>query len=274
MPTTPSWLIQLAELYSLNHWWGYLFRFSTLILTAILVRVVANSIVHYIFGLARQNNRLIVSEQRARTLDELLSSLTTFSVVIMTFIALLLLFGIPASTLLPTLGLFSAGLGLGARPLISDYLAGITLLFEFSYAIGEKVEILGVIGTVERVGLRVTELRADSGELFVVPNGDVRLIRNFSRGAFSPATVRVTVGTQNLENTLVILERIAEKALISHQALLLEQPVVISESGELAGKTVLTLLAKAHFKQGAELRRLLMLDVHQALSESQIFDIT
>ena len=67
-------------------------------------------------------------------------------------------------------GLLSAGIGLSARPLISDLLAGVTFMFEDTFAVGEKVEVLGVHGVVETVDLRATWIRAPSGELQVVPN--------------------------------------------------------------------------------------------------------
>ncbi|MDQ4075856.1 MAG: mechanosensitive ion channel family protein [Chloroflexota bacterium] len=269
-----TWQEQLVVLYSLDYWWGYIARFVTIILLTLVALVVAQRNVRRFFRFALRDDRIIVSERRARTLEGLLSGLTSFIIISIAIIWGLLLLDIAeASYLFPALGLFSAGFGLGARPLVSDYLAGITLLFEYSYAFGEKVEIMDVIGTVEAVGIRTTVIRADSGELFVVPNGDVRVIRNFSRGTFSPASVRVTVAPRDLRATIAVLEQVAEEASEKYDELLVERPEIISETGELSDKTQLTLVAKARFTHGAELRRKLIADVHDALAAVQIEEV-
>lgn len=266
-----SWQEQLAILYSLEHWWGYMTRLVTILLVASMARRLARRLVRRFFRYAVRDNRLVVSERRARTLEDLLSSLSTFVIFLTAFSAIILALNVAdANVLLPTLGLFSAAFGLGARPLVSDYLAGITLLFEYSYAFGEKVEILDVIGTVESVGLRTTKIRADSGELFIVPNGDVRVIRNFSRGAFSPASVRVVIRADDLSRAIEVLEAVGQEVAQQHAELLVGTPEVLSETGELGLTTQLTLVAKARFSHGAQLRRILLEAVHRALSESGI----
>src|SRR5687768_11623065 len=212
MPTTPDIAARLAFLFSLDHWWGWFTRPLAVIVIAVVVRWIAQRLVRRFFWVAFRSNQLRFGERRARTIESLLSGLTALVVYTVALIVLLNTLGARSDALLFAIGLFSAGFGLGARPLVSDYLAGITLIFENLYAFGEKVEMLDVIGTVERVGLRTTEIRADSGELFVVPNGDVRVIRNFTRGSFSPATIRVSVKPQDLNKALEVLERFAVEA--------------------------------------------------------------
>ncbi len=265
---------QMAHLYSLAHGWGYVARFATILLLALLLHRLARWAVRRFFHYALRTDRLVVSERRARTLEGILLGLTSFLTIMMASISLVLMLNIAdANVLFPVLGLFSAGFGFAARPLVSDYLAGITLLFEYSYAFGEKVEIMEVMGTVESVGLRTTRLRADSGELFIVPNGDVRVIRNFSRGAFSPASVRVTVAPRDLRATVALLERVAQEAMERYPDDITEPPEIISETGELGAKTQLTLLARARYSHGAHLRRNLMADVHDALTLAEIEEI-
>ena len=237
----------------------------------IVIRFVAVWLVRRFFRYSIREDRLAFSERRARTLEGLLTGLTTFSVIVVAAIWAILSLGIlHANVLFPVLGLFSAGFGLGARPLVSDYLAGLTLLFEHSYGFGDKVEILEVIGTVEHVGLRITEIRGDRGELFVVPNGDVRLIRNFSRGAFSLASVRVVVRATDLKRAIAVLEEVADHALALYKEELVSRPEVISEEGELGNETPLTLRVKARFGQGAQLRRHLLTDLNDAMSAAGI----
>jgi small-conductance mechanosensitive channel len=69
------------------------------------------------------------------------------------------------------------------------------------------VELLGsggnVEGVIERVYLRITQVRAPSGELITVPNGEIRLVRNYSRGLFSLGDVRIKIQTADLAQLLI-----------------------------------------------------------------------
>jgi small-conductance mechanosensitive channel len=270
MPEVPSLYAQFLALYDLSYWWGWVIRPITVVVLALIIRWVAQRLVRRFFWLAFKSRRLRFGERRARTIESLLMGLTTMVVSIVAVVVALSMLRANTDTLLFAIGLFSAGFGLGARPLVSDYLAGITLIFENLYSYGEKVEIMEVIGMVERVGLRTTEIRADSGELFVVPNGDVRVIRNFSRGAFSPATIRVTVKPKDLNKTLDVLERFAEEAQGRYGDEVIDHAEVISDTGDLSAHTTIMLVIRAPFAHGAQLRRRLLADVYTALAEAGI----
>ena len=261
-----------AELYGLESPLGYLLRVLTVLALLFVGRAVGILVVRLALHRARHSQRLVVSARRMATLDTLLSSTVTFVTVIVALFGGLIWLGANSGILFPLLGLFGAGFGLGVRPLVSDYLAGITLLFENSYAQGEKVEIMDVVGTIERVGIRTTLLRADTGELFTVPNGDVRLIRNFSRGAFSTASVRVALKADDLAHAIAVLEQVAAQAMKSYGEELVERPEIISEHGELGATTKLTIIVKARFSHGAQVRRALLTDVHHALRAAGIHE--
>jgi len=172
-------------------------------------------------------------------------------------------------TLAWVVGLFSAAFGLGARPLISDYLAGISFIFEDTFAVGEKVElpaIATVEGIIESINLRTTTIRASSGELYVIPNGEIRTVRNFSRGKFSLANVIVKINAGDLARTLPLLEDLGREAVILLPNLL-EPWRIISESGVIGQHTELTLVAKARFGKASEMRPRLLALIHERLVE-------
>jgi small conductance mechanosensitive channel len=167
------------------------------------------------------------------------------------------------------IGLFTAGFGLGARPIISDFLTGVSFIFEDTFDVGEKVEILEVEGVIEAVNLRTSTLRAPTGELYIVPNGEIRLIRNFSRGRFSTVKVTLKLAAEDLSHAIPILEELANDAVIQLPNLL-EPWQVLSESGIIGQNTELTLVAKARFGHGAEMRPRLLALVQEKLSEENI----
>ena len=208
------------------------------------------------------------SERRAETLGGLTQDVLRVLVYTMATVAALSLF-VDSRGLLTFLGLFSAAFGLGARPLVSDYISGMVFLFEDQYTIGEKVEINGVEGVVEDLNLRTTHLRAPSGEFYVIPNGEVRNVRNFARGTFSIGTIRLQINTAQLDEAMTILNRIVP-TLMEAVPDLLEVPELISERGEMGIHTELSLVARTQYGRGASSRTQLLSLIQSAFEEGGI----
>jgi small conductance mechanosensitive channel len=204
--------------------------------------------------------------ERAATLQGIVADLVSLLAVSVAVVAALVrLFHVDADTIVWTVGLFSVAFGLSARPILSDLFAGMSLVVGDIYAVGEKVNVAGVEGVVEEVTLRTTRLRSDSGELFVVPNGEVRVVRNFARSSFSVASIRVTVASGNLQTALEVLQELGATA--AERLPDLEPPLqIVSETGAIAASTTLTLVAHARFGRGAALRPELLALVNEAFA--------
>lgn len=206
--------------------------------------------------------------ERQETLRSLISSAITF-VAFLSVILLSIGQFVDAATLVWMVGLFSAAFGLGARPLISDFLSGAGFIFEDTYAVGEKIEVLGLEGIVEEINLRTTLLRSPSGELYVIPNGEIRTVRNFSCGRFSLISIKLTLQAEDLSQAIPLLKELRDEA-VSVLANLLEPWQILSESGVIGLQAELTLLAKARFGKAAEMRLRLLALVHERLAEAEI----
>ena len=234
-----------------------------------IVHLLANRISWRIMQLNRlAPQRRQLRTERQQTLQGLISSTITFVAFTGAILFSIGLFVNP-ETLIWMVGLFSAAFGLGARPIISDFLTGISFLFEDPFDVGEKVEILGVEGVVEAVNLRTMSLRAPTGELYFIPNGEVRLIRNFSRGRFSSAKITLKIASEDLGEIVPLLEELGKEA-IHELPNLLEPWQVISESGIIGQQTELTLTAKARFGQAAAMRPRLLAFVQERLEAAGI----
>lgn len=209
-----------------------------------------------------------IRPERQLTLQSLLASGLTLAAFAIATISSLALF-VDFDSLLWVFGLFTAGFGLGARPLIADFLTGVSFIFEDAFDVGEKVEILGVEGVLEAVNLRTSTLRAPTGEIYIVPNGEIRLIRNFSRGRFSTVKVTLKLAADDLGQAIEVLEGMAEDSLLLLPNLL-EPWQVLSESGIIGQDTELSLVAKARYGHGAEMRPRLLALVQEHLSKENI----
>lgn len=250
-------------------WWGYVVRMATFYALAVLVHRLRWRTAGRIVRLSRYTPepRRPRPERRA-TLRSLIASAITVVAFTAATLASVGQF-VDATTLVWMIGLFSAAFGLGMRPLLSDFLAGVSFIFEDTFAVGEKVEMVGVEGVIEAVNLRATWLRAPTGELYVVPNGEVRVVRNFSRGRFSVANITLKIAAADLSRALPLLEDLGKEAVVLLPNLL-EPWRVISESGVIGQQTELTLLAKARFGRAAEMRPRILSLVQQRLVEANI----
>lgn len=211
------------------------------------------------------------SVERQKTLQSLISSAISLMAFIIAFLASLGLF-IQPDTLAWMVGLFSAAFGLGARPLISDYLSGLSFIFSDTFTVGEKIELSGppvMEGVVEAIKLQTTLIRSPTGELYVVPNGEIRTIRNFSRGKFSIANITLKISTSDLRTSFETLETLGKEAVVILPNLI-EPWQIISPEGMMGQYTELTLIAKARFGKAAEMLPRLLNLVQERLAEAQV----
>lgn len=211
------------------------------------------------------------SLERQKTLQSLVSSTIGLAALIIASVASMGLFIAP-DTLAWVVGLFSAAFGFGARLIIGDYLSGLSFLFEDTFAVGEKIEISGnptIEGVVEHINLRTTSLRSSSGELYIVPNGEIRTVRNFSRGKFSIANITIRIQSMDLSSARATLEALGDEAVTLLPNLI--EPWKVTNLGGVIGQyTELTLIAKARLGKAAEMRPHLLTLVQERLLEMNI----
>jgi small conductance mechanosensitive channel len=262
-------LDQFINLFVGDVWWNIMIRICSSYLLAWLFHRLGRRMAHRMlrpsrFGPLGPRHR----PERQATLQGLIDSTISIAAFATATLVTVGQFVSPEA-LIWIVGLFSVGFGLGARPLISDFLAGVSILFEDTFAVGEKVEILGIEGFIEAVGLRTTQLRAPTGELFIVPNGEVRVVRNFSRGRFSTANIKLNIAAADLAKALPFLDALGKEA-VTLLPNLLEPWQVVSESGEMGQQTELTLVTKARFGRAAEMRMRLLTLVQERLAEAGI----
>jgi small-conductance mechanosensitive channel len=127
--------------------------------------------------------RNIVARQkeRASTIGGVLSATLKVAIWIIAIAMALGEFGFDLGPLIASAGVVGVALGLGAQTLVRDVLSGIFMLIEDQYGVGDKVDVLEVQGTVEKVGLRVTTVRDSSGTLWYLRNGEILKVGNNSQ---------------------------------------------------------------------------------------------
>ncbi len=134
----------------------------------------------------------------------------------------------PTSVL--TIGAVAAfALSFAAQSLIKDYLNGFLILAEDQFAIGDRVTMSGITGTVEDLTLRITQVRADDGRLVTIPNSSITTVENATR-SWSRIDFRVAISVaSNVEKSIVVLQTALDGVASDPQwrAAILEPPQVL-----------------------------------------------
>ncbi|MEU6549936.1 mechanosensitive ion channel family protein [Streptomyces sp. NPDC046915] len=149
--------------------------------------------------------------QRAAAIGSVLRSVASFLILGTAALMILSTFRINLAPLLASAGVAGVAIGFGARNLVTDFLSGVFMILEDQYGVGDVIDAGIASGEVIEVGLRVTKLRGDNGEIWYVRNGEVKRIGNLSQG-WATAGVDVTVkANEDLDRVKATLDEVAEK---------------------------------------------------------------
>ncbi len=167
-------------------------------------------------------------------------------------------FGSVASNVVTAAGIGALVISLGAQSVIGDVVAGLFIMFERQYAVGDLVRINDYTGTVTSLAMRCTYLKTWKGEKIIIPNGQVRTVVNLS-GEFNMALVDVPVSYEDdIEKVTEIIRDVAMTYYHEHPDLCYEEPFVASINGFDASSIKVTIMQKAmktnHFAVMRDLR--------------------
>lgn len=119
-------------------------------------------------------------DKRKDTIITLCKSIIKYIVLIFVVLGILKLYGVDTTSIIASLGVFAAVIGLAFQDMIKDLLAGVTIIFDNNYAVGDTIEVNGFTGTVISLGLRTTKIKAFSGEVKSISNSSFTEVINYS----------------------------------------------------------------------------------------------
>ncbi|OGX61723.1 MAG: mechanosensitive ion channel protein MscS [Paenibacillus sp. RIFOXYA1_FULL_44_5] len=128
----------------------------------------------------REHSALKFDGRRTRTIWKLAGNIISYTV---NFLMILLIFnqlGFHLGPLLAGAGVVGLAIGFGAQNLVKDVITGFFIIFEDQFGVGDTIQIGNNKGTVEEIGLRITRIRSWTGEVFIIPNGTITEVTNFS----------------------------------------------------------------------------------------------
>ncbi|MCV2490919.1 mechanosensitive ion channel family protein [Geodermatophilus sp. YIM 151500] len=148
--------------------------------------------------------------QRAEAIGSVLRSFASFVILGIAVVLVLGELGINLAPIVASAGVVGVALGFGAQNLIKDFIAGIGIILEDQYGVGDVVDLGEASGTVEAVGLRITRLRDVNGVVWYARNGEVLRVGNKSQG-FAQVVIDMPVAHDtDLDRCRTIMQEVAD----------------------------------------------------------------
>ncbi len=139
--------------------------------------------------------KLFAKSNRGMTIVNLLNSFIKWIVVIAVVLLILGAFGVDTATLIASAGILSLIIGLGAQSLVADIIAGLFIVIEGEYQVGDIVIIDDWRGTVKEIGIRTTKIIDAGGNIKIINNSEIKSIINQTQDlSVAKATISIEYG--------------------------------------------------------------------------------
>ncbi len=175
-----------------------------IIFLAFIVIKIGNVIIHRVFQV-KLKGPLRHSERREKTLVKLLKNTLSYVVYFSAILAVLSEFRIDVKGLLAGAGVLGLAVGFGAQSLVKDVITGFFIILEDQFSVGDYVKIGIAEGIVEEIGLRTTKIKSFTGEVYILPNGTIIQVVNYSMEnslAIVDVTIPLDVGMDKAERLI------------------------------------------------------------------------
>lgn len=153
-------------------------------------------------------------DKRKNTIVVLIKSIIKYVIAIIVIILILGVYGVNTTSLIASLGVATAIIGLAFQDTIKDFLAGVFLIFDNVYAVGDTVKINGFTGEVVALGLKTTKIKAYTGEVMILSNSSFTEVVNYSLNR-SKILIKVPVSyeieMEQIEKVLEVIKTIIVK---------------------------------------------------------------
>ena len=170
----------------------FVIRIGFVVLIAVVLRVIAHRAIGRITARATREtgdgdrtHTLMFRErrlQRASSLGAILSNAASVTIFGSAAVNIIGALGLTRAPVLASTAVLGVAIGFGAQNLVQDFLAGIFMLLEDQYGVGDVISVGNTTGTVEGVSLRITRMRDVNGVVWHIRNGTIKKAGNESQG--------------------------------------------------------------------------------------------
>ena len=144
----------------------------------IVIGIILLRVVNFVIKKISKNKYV---DKKKKTIISLIKNILKWLVYIFVMLSILSVYGVDTSGIIASLGIAGLVIGLALQDIIADFVAGIFILFDDQYIIGDVVEINGFKGEVIGFGLMSTKIKNATGDVLIISNSSFKEVRNFSR---------------------------------------------------------------------------------------------
>ena len=167
---------------------------------------------------------------RQKTITRLIENLLNYVLYFLLIYWVLSILGLPVSSLLAGAGIAGVAIGMGAQGFLSDLVNGFFILLERQLDVGDDVHLtnglINIAGTVISVGIRTTQVRDADGTLHFVPNRNIMVVSNLSRGDMRVLIDIPIYAQTDLDEIYRIISKVNEEAVPEHPEILKEPNIL------------------------------------------------
>jgi small-conductance mechanosensitive channel len=196
--------------------WKWLITSGAKLLTIVIISFIIIRIIRVIVNRSRAKIEARTKEdierlKRTDTLAGLIEKTARVIVLIAAFLMGLQALGINIGPLLAGAGVVGLAVGFGAQSLVKDVISGFFILLENLMNVGDVVEIAGQAGLVESINLRITTLRDLSGNVHIIPNGEISVVTNMTK-EYSRALLDIGVAyKEDVDQVMEVMRSVGDE---------------------------------------------------------------
>jgi moderate conductance mechanosensitive channel len=210
--------------------------------------------------------------QRAATIGSVLKSVISMVILVIAVLTILGELRISLAPFIAGTSIVGVALGFGAQNIVKDFLAGIFMMLEDQYGVGDTIDFEKASGTVEAVGLRTTRLRDVNGTVWYVRNGEVVRVGNSSQG-YAQVVLDVPIdATADVANASQAILEVAERMRAEDEwsPVFLGDPDMQGVESMTRDETVLRMVARTRPGEQWRVARELRLRIRERLDRLAI----
>ncbi|MBQ8052262.1 MAG: mechanosensitive ion channel [Lachnospiraceae bacterium] len=206
---------------------------------------------------------------RGKTICRLISNLIIYICILVFIYYALSYLGVDTNAILASVGVIGIGVSMGARDLIADIFAGVSMIFEGEYQVGDIVNIDGYRGMVQEVGVRSTRLIGRGGNVKVIGNKDIKSVTNLTKmNSWVAITIKVDVNYSIRDAEEIISNTLPQIAAKHHE--IISGPYYKGILSVEMGYAVLSIIAECYEDDYHKVERFLVREVLLALREKNV----
>ncbi|OAB42053.1 mechanosensitive ion channel family protein [Paenibacillus glacialis] len=220
----------------------------------------------------QENSKLRMNPRRFVTVGGLLKNTITVVCNFVMFLIVLSEFNFDLAPLLAGAGVLGLAIGFGAQSVVKDVITGFFIILEDQFAVGDVIQTGTFKGTVEMIGIRTTRIVSHTGEVYVLPNGAITTVTNYS---LSNALAIVDIPIKNERNLEQSITLIQQALVDTYEKTpeMISSPNVLGVQSLSTSEYALRIVAECLPATRERVERQIQMDVRQAIEDEEALQL-